>query len=55
MMSSASSRLGRWPAASVTNALGTASRTGSGDGTTAASATAGCSIRTLSSSKGLIR
>ena len=39
----------------VTNALGTARRTGSGLGTTAASATAGCWINTLSSSKGLTR
>ncbi len=36
-------------------AFGTASRTGSGAGTTAASATAGCSISTLSSSNGLMR
>ena len=35
--------------------LGHCQRTGSGDGTTAASATAGCSISTLSSSNGLIR
>ena len=54
-ISAASSRDGLKPAASVTNAFGTACRSGSGLGTTAASATAGCSISTLSSSNGLIR
>jgi hypothetical protein len=54
-MSSASSRDGSRPAISVTNAFGTAWRMGSGLGTIAASATAGCSMRTLSSSNGLIR
>jgi hypothetical protein len=44
-----------WPGRSTTKALGTARRTGSGLGTTAASATAGCSMSTLSSSKGLMR
>ena len=43
------------PAASTTYAFGTASRRGSGDGTTAASATASCSISTLSSSNGEMR
>ena len=42
-------------AASTTNAFGTERRSASGLGTTAASATAGCSISTLSSSKGLMR
>ena len=37
------------------NAFGTERRIGSGDGTTAASATAGCSMSTLSSSNGEIR
>ncbi len=46
---------GSWPGARITNALGTASRSGSGEGTTAASATASCSISTLSSSNGEIR
>jgi hypothetical protein len=36
-------------------AFGTASRCGSGDGTTAASATASYSIKALSSSNGLMR
>ena len=43
---SAVSRVGSWPGASTTYALGTASRTASGAGTTAASATAGCSMST---------
>ena len=54
-MSFANSRLGSWPATRITKALGTARRSGSGLGTTAASATAGCSMSTLSSSKGLMR
>ena len=54
MIDSAVSRVGSCPATSTTYALGTASRTGSGAGTTAASATAGCSISTDSNSKGLI-
>ena len=41
--------------ASTTKAFGTARRSGSGLGTTAASATASCSISTLSSSNGLMR
>ena len=48
-------RVGRVPSAKATNALGSAVRIGSGEGTTAASATAACSISTLSSSNGLIR
>ena len=43
------------PAVSTMNALGTDRRSGSGLGTTAASATAGCSMSTLSSSNGLMR
>src|SRR5579872_2906452 len=43
------------PGASAIKALGTASRIGSGEGTTAASTTASCSMSTLSSSNGLIR
>ena len=43
------------PGARTTKALGTERRIGSGLGTMAASATAGCSISTDSSSKGLIR
>ena len=43
------------PGASAMKALGTAIRMASGAGTTAASATASCSISTLSSSKGEIR
>ena len=54
-MASAVSRSGSWPGASAMKALGTASRIGSGDGTTAASATAACSMSTLSSSNGLMR
>jgi hypothetical protein len=54
-MSAASSRDGTRPGVSATNAFGTACRTGSGLGTIAASATAGCSISTLSSSNGLSR
>ncbi len=54
-MSAAVSRVGAASATSVTNAFGTARRSGSGAGTTAASATAGCSISTLSSSNGLMR
>ena len=54
-MSCAVAASGSWPGASTTYALGTASRVGSGEGTTAASATAGCSISTDSSSNGLIR
>jgi hypothetical protein len=42
------------PGAKLMYALGTASRVGSGAGTTAASATAGCSMSTLSSSNGEI-
>ena len=38
-------RVGLVPGASATNAFGTASRTGSGLGTTAASATAACSMQ----------
>ena len=43
------------PGASSTNAFGNAVRVASGEGTIAASATAGCSISTLSSSNGLMR
>src|SRR5215471_15248244 len=49
------SRSGVWFTESATKALGTASRSGSGEGMTAASATAGCSISTLSNSNGLMR
>ena len=45
----------QYPLRNATNAFGTDKRNGSGLGTTAASATAGCSISTLSSSNGLIR
>lgn len=45
---------GSQPSASTTYAFGTDSRTGSGAGTTAASATASCSSRALSSSNGEI-
>ena len=48
-------RSGVKPGATTTNAFGTACRTGSGLGTTAASATAGCSSSALSSSNGLMR
>ena len=44
-----------YPSANATNAFGNAVRVASGEGTTAASATAGCSISTLSNSNGLIR
>ena len=54
-MSRASSADGERPGASTTNTFGTASRTGSGLGTMAASATASCSIATDSSSNGEIR
>src|SRR5436190_1440 len=43
-MESAVSRSGNWSVANATKALGTARRTGCGDGTIAASATAGCAI-----------
>ncbi len=48
----AASGPGSTPATSMTFAFETASRSGSGEGTTAASATEGCSISTLSSSNG---
>ena len=54
-MDCASSGLGAKPARRMRMALGTARRIGSGDGMTAASATASCSISTLSSSNGLMR
>ena len=54
-MASANSALGCSPGSRVTKALGTARRTGSGLGTMATSVTAGCSIRQLSSSNGLMR
>ena len=54
-IAAASSREGLKPAASVTNAFGTACRSEFRLGTTAASATAGCSISALSTSNGLSR
>jgi hypothetical protein len=48
-------QLGTNPEARTTNAFGTLRRKESGLGTTAASATDGCSINTLSSSNALIR
>jgi len=46
---------GTAPVVNTMKAFGTDRRSGSGLGTTAASATAGCSMSTLSSSKGLMR
>ena len=51
----ASSRVGACPGFRMMKALGTSPLTGSALGTTAASATASCSMRALSSSKGLMR
>ena len=54
-MDLATSADGSRPGARLMYAFGTDSRTGSGAGTTAASATASCSMSTLSSSNGEIR